>query len=115
MPGFQPPGAGELSARIVLEKRTMTPDGVDDYTEAFTALATVWARPKTLFGGRTLEGAQTARRASHVFAIRWRADARADAFDHLSFDGRRFRIQSVEDPDERRAWLELLCEELGAA
>ena len=114
MTGFRAPLAGELCLRIKLEKLSEAADGLDSYTPTFTTVATVAARGKTKFGGRTLGGEQVEKRTSHVFTIRYRSDARADAWDHVQFNGRRFRVHDTEDPDERRVWLELLCEELGA-
>lgn len=114
MPGFVEPAAGDLTARLVLEKASVTPSGTDAMAVSYTEVDRISARPKTLFGGHTLAGEQTERRVSHVFTIRYRDDARDGAWDHIQFDGRRFAVRLVQDPEERKRWLELHCDELGA-
>lgn len=113
MAGFIEPGAGEMDRRIELLRRTQAASGSDGMATGYTAAdpPKAWARVKTLFGGRVIEGKQEIERVSHVFTIRWRGDWRGGAWDTVRYDGRIFKVQSVEDPGERKAFLEILAEE----
>lgn len=104
---------GAMTARIALQDESLTPAPGGGYAEAYTTLATVWARPRPMFGARIIDGAQVQERITHAFDIRWRADYAAWRF--VLFDGRRFAVRSIMNPDEGRAWLEVLAEELEVA
>lgn len=104
------PPIGELRHRVTLEAPVDAPDGAGGYTRSFTPSANLWARI-TPSGAREDFVEQRAEQAvSHVVTIRWRDDVTKDMrFVHR---GRRLRIQSAFDPDERRRFLVCQCEEI---
>lgn len=104
------PLIGELRHRVTLEAPVDAPDGAGGFTRTFTAIATLWARI-TPSGAREDFVEQRAEQAvSYVVTIRWRGDVTKDMrFVHR---GRRLRIQSAFDPDERRRFLFCQCEEI---
>lgn len=107
---FDPPGKCDLRSWLDLQSRALTPSGTDTATETYTTVARVPARIRAIFGGRVIDNIQDQARATHVIVIRYRSDQ--SAWRWLLYDGRRFRVHTIMDPDERRMWLELLAEEV---
>jgi SPP1 family predicted phage head-tail adaptor len=106
--------AGELRHRIGFEKRAEIDDGYGnlssgEFEEQFVVSAKVQAR----VGGESVQAARlasqqpvslTIRRSSNTRKIteEWRAhDVRNDVY---------YNIRSIIDPDDRGAWIELLCQ-----
>lgn len=110
---FKAPCSNELRHSIALQGRTQTPNAGGGFDDAYTTVATVRAKIRTLFGGRLIDGVQDQERVTHNFVIRYRADRAA--WRYVLFDGRRFAVRTVADPTERKRWLEILAEELGTA
>jgi SPP1 family predicted phage head-tail adaptor len=72
-----------------------------------TPFATVWAEVLDL-SGRELEAAQQkVSQVTHRIMMRWIPGVRAK--QNVWFDDRQFQIEDVQDPDERRKILYLLC------
>ena len=103
------PTIGQLKHRIELQSKAMTPDGTDDYTEAYTTVATVWARIDPIAGGRMIDGVQEVERVTHRFIIRYRSDQAS--WQYVLFDARRFLIRTVMIQDEIKRFLEIMAEE----
>jgi SPP1 family predicted phage head-tail adaptor len=101
---------GELRHRVRLEAAVDAPDGAGGFARSFTPIANLWARI-TPSGAREDFVEQRAEQATtHIVTIRWRGDVTKDMrFVHR---GRRLRIQSAFDPDERRRFLVCQCEEI---
>ncbi|PPD17551.1 MAG: head-tail adaptor protein [Methylocystis sp.] len=101
---------GALRHRVTLEAPIDAPDGAGGFSRSFTPVADLWARVAP-GGAREDFVEQRAEQAtSLVVTIRWRQDVVKDMrFIHR---GRRLRIQSVVDPDERRRFLVCQCEEI---
>jgi len=101
---------GLLRHRVRLLTRTRTPAGTDALTDSYGFVAEVWARVEEVQPTRAVDGAQEAEGRTHRVTIRWRADR--DGFRWLTLaDGRRLRVLRTLDPDGRRRWLQLECEE----
>lgn len=109
--------AGKLRHRIVISQPTATQDtfggtqiGQD------TVIATVWGSVEAL-GGRELYAAQQkVSDVTHRITIRWMSGIRALMVCRFETEptgdpllNRFFQIQAVENPDERRHILTLLC------
>lgn len=101
--------AGQLRHSMVLEQRKQ---GVG----AGSALVTTFERVGDVFAaiegvGATVyqTGMQTEERVTHRVTIRFRA--RTD-FDHISRGSQRFKVRWPRDPDGKRRWLLLDCEEV---
>ena len=106
---FTAPCSGDMRHRITLQARTQTPTGGGGFSDAYTTVASVRAAIRTIFGGRLIDGVQDQERVTHNFTIRYRPDRAA--WRYVLFDGRRFTVRTVSDPDERKRWLEILAEE----
>lgn len=116
---FQRPTAGELDTRVELQDKASAASGTSGLTNTYPVTATVWARMRTLYGGRVVAGEQVDERATHNFVIRYRAGYvdGSESWDHLEMGRtgarRRFRVLSCGDPEGNRGeWLEILAEEL---
>lgn len=107
--GFRAPRAGELRRWVELQDKDQTASAGDSLDEVFTTLATVPARVRAIFGGRVVDNVHDAEVATHTVIIRHRSDTAA--WRWIRFDGRRFKVVSVMDPDERGIWLEILAQE----
>lgn len=104
------PQIGALRHRVTLEAPIDTPDDAGGFSRSFTTVADLWARI-TPGGAREDFVEQRAEQAtSHVVTIRWRSDVTKDM--RFVFRGRKLRIQSAVDPDERRRFLICQCEEI---
>ncbi len=104
------PRIGALRHRVTLEAPIDTPDGAGGFARSFAPVADLWARVAP-GGAREDFIEQRAEKATnHSVTIRWREDVAKDMrFVHR---GRKLRIQSVVDPDERRRFLVCQCEEI---
>jgi SPP1 family predicted phage head-tail adaptor len=104
------PPIGELRHRVTLEAPVDAPDGAGGYTRSFTAIANLWARIAPSGAREDFVEQRAEQAVSYVVTIRWRGDVTKDMrFVHR---GRRLRIQSAFDPDERRRFLVCQCEEI---
>jgi SPP1 family predicted phage head-tail adaptor len=100
--------AGKLRHRIDLLKPSVAQDqfgGTDE--SAANLFATVWASIEAVSAGERFAGEQITSVVSHRITIRWRAGVGSDMY--VSFDGRQFQIQAVQNPDERHKMLVLPC------
>ncbi len=105
--------AGELSHRIAFEERALQSDGYGNARGAFEERFIVWAKVQARFGGETVMAARLSGQQPVTIMVRqnsrtlqvteaWRArDAES---------GMLYNIRSIVDPDDRGAWLELLCQ-----
>lgn len=108
---------GDLSRRIKLYSRSLTSPafGTADLGLSFTLIATLWCAIKTTSSKTFFDGVnQTEISVTHEVFIRFRSDVTAESWLE-TIDGRRLRVLSVEDYDEQKAFLRLLCTERGAA
>jgi SPP1 family predicted phage head-tail adaptor len=101
---------GELRHRVTLEAPVDAPDGAGGFTRSFTPIANLWARIAPSGAREDFVEQRAEQAVSYVVTIRWRGDVTKDMrFVHR---GRRLRIQSAFDPDERRRFLVCQCEEI---
>lgn len=101
--------SGALRHRLTLEAPVRTEEEGGAASVAWTTVADVFAAI-TPGSGRELVAADgTAARATHAILIRWRPGVLPAM--RFSGAGRVFDIHAVLDRDERRHWLECLCEE----
>jgi SPP1 family predicted phage head-tail adaptor len=89
--------AGDLDRRITLKSRAQsTQDALGAPTEAFTTIATVWAKWMPQKASERWSSAQEVDMARGEFLIRWRSDV--SGLDEVVFDGSRYEVdgQPVE-------------------
>lgn len=102
--------AGALRHRVEIVDPTLAQDTFGGTRlSQFTPFAVVWASVESLTG-RELEAAQqVVAQVTHRITMRWMRGIRAA--QNVTFDGRFFQIMDVQNPDERRHVLILLCME----
>ena len=101
---------GALRHRVTLEAPIDTPDGAGGFSRSFAPVANLWARIMPGGAREDFVEQRAEQSTNHVVTIRWRNDVTKDMrFLHR---GRKLRIQSVFDPDERRRFLICQCEEI---
>lgn len=103
---------GPMRERVTLQSATRTADAGGGAAVTWSPLAhgaTVWARVTPLSGSEALQAMRLQARVTHLVTMRWRDDVTAAM--RLVWGARVLNIRAVTNPDERRRYLELLCEE----
>ena len=101
--------AGRLRHHLVLENRIQAPNDQGGITETYAEAGQAWAEILAVGAVLYAAGQQVQEKVTHKITIRFRP---MTGFGFLSDGARRFRLREMRDPDGRRMWLELLCEEL---
>lgn len=105
--------AGELREKLVFEKRAEEADAYGNTQGDWEEQFTVRARIRPRFGGETVLSERLANRQPYTITIRSSMQARAVTADWRVRNARTdevFNIRSVVNPDEKNAYIELLCE-----
>lgn len=100
---FRTPTLGSLNQRIELFAKNDTVDGSGGITTTHNSLGVVWAKVDTRAGGFDDFAAAHASSVTKLLTIRFRTDVKAG--DRVVVGGENFEIQSVDDPNGRRAYL----------
>lgn len=103
---------GTLRHRLTLQAPVETSDGAGGVTRSWTSAALLWAAIEPASQEAFIAGEAQAERATHRITMRYRSDV--DGSKRLVKGSRVFRILTAFDPDERRARLALLVEEIGS-
>jgi SPP1 family predicted phage head-tail adaptor len=103
------PRIGELRQRVTLQQPNDVPDGAGGFTRSWSDLASVWARIEPLSGAERLRAVQLESAVSHRVTLRYREGVSASL--RLKFGARVFNIRAVINLEERKDYLDLLCEE----
>lgn len=104
------PRIGALRHRVTLEAPIDAPDGAGGFSRSFTPIANLWARVAPTGAREDFVEQRGEQATNHVVTIRWRDGVAKDM--RFVFRGRKLRIQSAVDPDERRRFLICQCEEI---
>jgi len=100
---------GAARQRVVLEAKTLTPDGGGGYAEDWQTYATVWGALEPVSAREPTEAARPESRVTHRLTIRRRGDVSAN---HRARIGARiFAILGILDEGSQSLWMTLLCEE----
>lgn len=101
--------AKRLKHRVTLLAEQNTSDGMGGIVEGWVDVATVWGgvEPKTAREFVKAEGISN--EVTHVVVIRYLPNVHPDY--QVKFGVRQFKVISVINPDERNAYLELVCKE----
>lgn len=102
-------GSGDLREKVTVQREARTPDGAGGHALAWVDVATVRARVKPGGGREQLQAQQTQAVTVCTVTIRYRADVITGM--RLLWGGKTLNIRSATNPDERRQWLEMLCDE----
>lgn len=106
-----PPPIGDLRHLASLEAASRAPDGGGGATLAWAEVAQVWCAIRSLSGDETLSHDRLLPATRHEVWMRWRDGVTADM--RLRLGQRVLAIAAVMDPDGRRHFLCLVCEEEG--
>jgi SPP1 family predicted phage head-tail adaptor len=106
---------GNLRQRITIRAKTRTPDDSGGHSEAWSDLATVWAKVENAAGAlgtgsRSLferMGLQTI--YTHRMTIRYRTGI--EDYQRVLYDGKEYEIHAIENIGERDEYLRLYCKE----
>ena len=104
------PKIGALRHRVTLEAPVDAPDGAGGFSRSFTPIANLWARIAPSSAREDFIEQRAEQATNQVVTVRWRNDVTKDM--RLLHRGRKLRIRSVFDPDERRRFLICQCEEI---
>jgi head-tail adaptor len=109
--------AGDLRHRIAFDKRQdVNPDAPLDLgntQSAFVEQFVVAAKVEARFGGETVTAARLAGQQPVTITVRQSTQTRLITTDWRARDARTgtiYNIRSIVDPDDRRAFLEMLCQ-----
>jgi head-tail adaptor len=109
--------ASELRHRIGFERAMdINPDAPLDLgnTRAdFVAEFEIWAKVQAKFGGETVTAARLEGQQPVTITVRQTGQTRQITTDWRARDTRTgtiYAIRSISDPDDRRAWLEILTQ-----
>lgn len=104
-----PPTIGDMRLLASLEAAARTPDEGGGATLAWTQLAQVWCAIRPRSGAEDLASDRLVPTLRHDVWMRWRDGVSADM--RLTLGARVLAITAVMDPDGRRQFLRLACEE----
>jgi SPP1 family predicted phage head-tail adaptor len=104
--------AGDLRERVAIEACTEDRDEVGGRVEVWSTIATVWARVMPMSQRESWYRQQTNAAAAWKVHMRYRADLTTK--HRIVWGIRVFEIRGVANPDERRRWLEIACDEIVA-
>ena len=104
--------AGELRSRVTIETPSVTVDEIGGRVQAWTPVATVWAAVEPMSAGEQWRRLQIDASANWKITIRWMAGVSPK--QRVRYGARVFEIKGVTDPDQRRRFVELACEETHA-
>lgn len=101
--------AGELRRFVTLKSVVSVEDDYGGSTEVATEVARVRAKVEALPSAEPLRAMQSKMTSPHRFTIRYRSDV--SGLTELIYEGRKYNVTSVTDPDAKRRDLEILADE----
>jgi SPP1 family predicted phage head-tail adaptor len=104
---------GDLNVKINLQTRVLRSRFAtgDDDESGFATFASPWAMVETFDGVQTFDTLGQGIKASHQFTIRYRSDITAQTY--VDYKGQLYDISYVENLDERKEFINLLCKLTG--
>ena len=103
--------AGKLTAEIVIERNTKTPDGAGGNTDAWATIDTVWAMWRGLGGSERWAAMRVSTSNRFKAVVPFRDDGNGAPYysgkDRIKYNGRTYAIEYVMDMEDRRQWIEI--------
>ena len=99
---------GMLNRRIIIERKTLTPDALGGFDEVWQPLAQPWAHIKPMSGREMLHADQLNASAISRFIIRCNRNLRED--DRVLYRGTYYNIRSLVNIDEADEYTEITAE-----
>ena len=106
--------AGTLRHTIAIQERTETSDGMGGSTEAWTDVAGMGSVPAAIWpmrGVERLDAMKLEFKEPRKIRIRYRSGIDTANRIYWSDKGKTFNIVSINNPDERNIYLEMICTE----
>ena len=101
--------AGTLRERLQIQRHTLIDQGGGGSSVAWVEQRTVWGRVQPLEGREQIQAMGLAPTGMYQVTIRYRDDVKP-ATDRLFWKDMILNIRTATNPDERRQWLEMMCE-----
>jgi len=96
--------AGELDRRIIVQRATVTRDGLNNPVETWVDHATIWAKYEPVSDGEKFRAGERASEIGARFTIRYSSQvADVSPKDRLVFSGRTYAITRVKEVGRRVA------------
>lgn len=105
--------AGKLRERVTFSQRAVTSDGYGNASGDWADEFTVSARIRPRLGGEEVMASRLQGRNLATITVRYSTDTAEITTDWRAVDARTgdiWNIRSIENPDERKRYLDLLCE-----
>lgn len=91
--------AGDLDRRITIERPIVTIDEYGNSTEAWGAIATVWAKATHVLDGEKWKAAEVGAFVDTRFLIRWGFSV--TPLDRVVYEGRTYSLKGVKEIGRR--------------
>lgn len=105
--------SGKLRNRVTIVAPASTQDSTGGFSQSdYTTVLECWAEIRTLSGNEAMGAGAEVSTVLHLVTIRYPNGTPINASMQVVFQGRKFQIVSVENPDERTKKLVLRCVEL---
>ena len=101
--------AGLLPHRLALQSKTETQDDLNQPSDSWATVATVWGGISPMKSGEGYEAQQNVARITHEITIRYTSAINENM--RIVHDGRTFYIQGIRNMRERNVMLTLECNE----
>lgn len=98
-----------MRLRVTIEQQQLVGDTGGGYTRSWQSFASIWAHIAPVRGQERLSGLQLAGSITHRITLRYLSGVTPAM--RLVYGSRLFNIRAVMNPDERKEYLVLLCEE----
>ncbi len=102
-------GLGSMRFKVTLQSATRTTDDGGGAAVAWSNDGTLWANITPISGKEDYRQSQVQDSITHRIKVRYKSSI--ETKDRLKFGSRFFNIKSVINVDERKKYMELLCEE----
>ena len=99
--------ATQARKKIVIQQANSTPDGEGGFTDAWVAVATVWASISPIRADQRAQYATLNVEATHLIRVRGLVDVEEKY--RITYDSRIFEVLTVENIQERNFMKVCLC------
>lgn len=104
--------AGALKRRVTIQVPSTDQDEYGQPTDTWDELMTTWAGIRVATGKEIYAASGFTSQVSHVITLRYRPSVTIRSNCRAIHEGRIFQIQTISDPDESKAQVNLLCLEI---
>jgi SPP1 family predicted phage head-tail adaptor len=104
--------AGKLRHKVTLKTSAYSQNEYGEPSETWTSSTTLWARIEPLRGRELLLAQQVTPEASFRVTTRYDSSNTIDPAYRLYHGSRVLEVVSIQNPEEKNEFVELLCKEL---